>query len=985
MKIGAQIIMGVVENRNDPLKLGRCQVRIMGLHTADKTILPTSELPWALVMQPATSAAMNGIGQAPVGLVPGTWVVVLFQDEEQQQPVIIGSIGGIPDVNTISYDPITDVIVMRDETTGIASQTTATTNVRGDVIESTGSPISEPPKAQVYSGGGKTNTQLPVGSPPQSYVGNRGLASSGIQAIIVACQTAGYTDKNAMSAILGIVGGECGWIMQTEQFGYADPNRLVKLFSAFNGDVELAKQYAIGGPKRADLPEFVYGYQSKKGATLGNTDEGDGAKYIGRGFIQLTGKSNYKRFSDLTGLDLIGNPEQLNTNIDASAKVAVAFIKENLKRSSIAQNDPAFFLAAAKAVNSTHLIEPKQRYYEYFLGQTLSSGENKLATAEDVTNVDSSAANGSLSLPGGDRTINSVIGFSDPQGKYPLRDYLHEPDTNRLARGVSKGTIADKKSKQRTTSVPRPFEGSFDQPPTPFGAVYPYNKVFESESGHVMEFDDTPTQERVSIIHRTGTFTEIDANGTQTNKIVGDNFTIMERNGCIFVRGEANITVDGNINILCNTTTNIEVMGNANIDVRTDAHIGVNRDVIMGVGRNVHALIKGNMTTRVDGNYTLDIGGNMSTKVTGDYMLDVAGNMSTKVSKDKITGVSGNTSSKTAGTFNACISGAAQLSSSTKMSITSTGNTAIEGSLLYLNTAGQATVATCAIAESATSVNDSITGIHIPLVGNVKSPEFRYLETPPQGISQDIEYGETPDEIDSRSAAAMKNEISGTPSTPNNTPAVDIITPGKNQASMIDASCDLIMSTDAFQDSYVLSERSHITIGTLLECPGNCSTPQDTVVTDSKDANSKQYRITKQEVVCNMKQVAINILEKVYDAAGGKNAIVVTSSFRTPGVAATSNRSSDHNKGRAIDIQLRGRYFDHQAHFDLANALAKVLPYDQLILEYRDQRAGVIGPRKVWIHISYRGNKNRNMAFTMLNDSVYQRDINNIPNGFVLL
>ena len=38
---------GVVEDRQDPLKLGRCRVRCLGYHTEDKNVLPTSDLPWA--------------------------------------------------------------------------------------------------------------------------------------------------------------------------------------------------------------------------------------------------------------------------------------------------------------------------------------------------------------------------------------------------------------------------------------------------------------------------------------------------------------------------------------------------------------------------------------------------------------------------------------------------------------------------------------------------------------------------------------------------------------------------------------------------------------------------------------------------------------------------------------------------------------------------------------------------------------------------
>ena len=91
-----QLYTGVVENRQDPLKLGRCQVRVSGLHTHDKLVLKTEELPWAHPMQPVTSAAMSGIGHAPVGPVEGTWVVVMFRDDDEQYPILLGTLGGIP-------------------------------------------------------------------------------------------------------------------------------------------------------------------------------------------------------------------------------------------------------------------------------------------------------------------------------------------------------------------------------------------------------------------------------------------------------------------------------------------------------------------------------------------------------------------------------------------------------------------------------------------------------------------------------------------------------------------------------------------------------------------------------------------------------------------------------------------------------------------------------------------------------------------------
>ena len=89
---------GVVEDRIDPLMLGRCRVRILGYHTDDKLEIPTNCLPWATIMQPTTSAAMSGIGTTPIGPVEGTWVIGFFRDgENAQEPVIMGTVGGKPE------------------------------------------------------------------------------------------------------------------------------------------------------------------------------------------------------------------------------------------------------------------------------------------------------------------------------------------------------------------------------------------------------------------------------------------------------------------------------------------------------------------------------------------------------------------------------------------------------------------------------------------------------------------------------------------------------------------------------------------------------------------------------------------------------------------------------------------------------------------------------------------------------------------------
>lgn len=64
-----------------------------------------------------------------------------------------------------------------------------------------------------------------------------------------------------------------------------------------------------------------YGPQTKVGKMLGNTKPGDGARFCGRGFVQLTGRNNYTRAGKFVGVDLVSNPEKA-CNPDIAYRIA---------------------------------------------------------------------------------------------------------------------------------------------------------------------------------------------------------------------------------------------------------------------------------------------------------------------------------------------------------------------------------------------------------------------------------------------------------------------------------------------------------------------------------------------------------------------------------------------------------------------------------------------------------------------------------------
>jgi hypothetical protein len=90
MGLSNSFYIGVVEDRHDPLKMGRVRVRVFGLHSRErKNDIPISALPWSMVMQPPNTPTPAGnLSQ----MVEGTWVVVMYLDDAHQDPLVIGSI-----------------------------------------------------------------------------------------------------------------------------------------------------------------------------------------------------------------------------------------------------------------------------------------------------------------------------------------------------------------------------------------------------------------------------------------------------------------------------------------------------------------------------------------------------------------------------------------------------------------------------------------------------------------------------------------------------------------------------------------------------------------------------------------------------------------------------------------------------------------------------------------------------------------------------
>ena len=191
-------------------------------------------------------------------------------------------------------------------------------------------------------------------------------------------------------------------------------------------------------------------------------------------------------------------------------------------------------------------------------------------------------------------------GFNDPNGVYPKSNFLKESDVNRLARGVSEDTIVNTKTAALIENMPIANGEEWSEPKTTYGAEYPKNHVFESESGHIIELDDTSGAERLHEYSSSGTFYEIDKDGNRQSKVINNNKDIVRGDDFKFVEGDANISVSGTLNIRCK---------NFNIEVEEDYIDEIDGDRI--------SFIKGGKFLDLTGALTENYGSTITRSVSG--------------------------------------------------------------------------------------------------------------------------------------------------------------------------------------------------------------------------------------------------------------------------------------------------------------------------------------------------------------------------------
>ena len=264
-------------------------------------------------------------------------------------------------------------------------------------------------------------------------------------------------------------------------------------------------------------------------------------------------------------------------------------------------------------------------------------------------------------LPGKPKELGKTAsGFYDPNSRldadgqptgvsvYPKQ--ASEPDTNRLAvNDTTKehGSLTARKL-ARITNVPTAdFDeitpnisasdtDNWNQPDITYNAVYPYNHVFESESGHVKEYDDSFTIDedgirtnhyRIHERHSSGTSYEIDTAGNRIDLNMASYFNITQKDNRHYIKGNSDVTIDGRHKVFINKSG----IADNNYDIQVGPNANVNIQVDNG---NLNVVTK-------TGQFNFDVGADFNCNVAGNYNLNVQGS-ETKT-------VEGNTTHNTTG------------------------------------------------------------------------------------------------------------------------------------------------------------------------------------------------------------------------------------------------------------------------------------------------------------------------------------------------
>lgn len=231
--------------------------------------------------------------------------------------------------------------------------------------------------------------------------------------------------------------------------------------------------------------------------------------------------------------------------------------------------------------------------------------------------------------------------FTDPDGKYPLDDRLKESDFNRFARGdkVSEADAEKLFKEKQLKGVSTTGGSTWDEPDSNNSqAQYPFNNVTETQSGHIIQFDDTNGNERIQIFHKSGSYIEIKPDGSIILKSTKDFYQIATENHKqntgqnydLTINADKTELITGNSEFTIGKDETKEINGEHDLTIGKSSSISIAQGGLYNCGTDLklkagtNATLEGNVMTSVKG-LTTEIKGTTAVNIDGGALVAIKG------------------------------------------------------------------------------------------------------------------------------------------------------------------------------------------------------------------------------------------------------------------------------------------------------------------------------------------------------------------------
>ena len=508
--------IGVVEDRNDPEKLGRCRVRIFGIHTDDVTAIPTEDLPWAI---PVHSVNNNDTFATPK---EGEYVIGFFLDGTfNQSPAILGVLPG--------YN----------------RQTPPEGRGFGDMRDA--NKIRKGPKKPSALDYPEARTGHPTAISGNIINDGLGVAKLAADNIILHLPLSLHAKPSLTEENQNVIGYNHKFTQRELNQGFISiRNNGTIPINGINGANTTVTKAQAKQLLDVDIEETITQAKQSIGESAWNgltTPQKAGlvlnAYHLGR-------KVDFEKSgvrSAVTSGDIIRAAQLLSAEMLKSSTGKYLRSEDTLAHiaASLFKSIPRTALTSALSNTSLNTTPP----IVAGAGVGVQVHESNLSEDSDALSM-----------------------------KYPSPEELGKPSLSDIVTNADK-TLIQKFRERTPISAIGANNESWTEPSPAYSAEYPYNKARETESGHIFEMDDTPLNERIHMAHRSGSFAEWYPSGSKVEKIVKNNYRVVMSDDHLYVAGKVNIVIESNTNVRIvgdaflqiENDLNASVSGNVNFSV----------------------------------------------------------------------------------------------------------------------------------------------------------------------------------------------------------------------------------------------------------------------------------------------------------------------------------------------------------------------------------------------------------------------------------